>query len=129
MERHALTVAVTYPAYPATSFYAVLLPCPDLVVVRADRAGDARLGSFRFLASYLILGSTFGLVASFVLSTGALLVVPRSLAIIRYEGSLGGTVVVVGYMVGLVAGGVVGIVGGAVTAYRLNRRVGLDRRH
>jgi hypothetical protein len=85
-------------------------------------------GRFRFLASYLILGSTFGLVASFVLSTVALLLVPRFLAMIRYDGSLGGIVVVVGYVVGLVAGGFVGIVGGGLTAYRLPRASGRARR-
>jgi hypothetical protein len=44
----------------------------------------------RFIASYLILGSTFGLLASFALSTAPLLLVPKALTLIRYEGSLGG---------------------------------------
>jgi len=82
---------------------------------------------FRFLATYLIVGSTFGLVASFLLSTVPLMLVPRFLPTIRYEGSLGGIALVAGYIVGLTAGGLVGIVGGALTAYRLNRWLGLNK--
>lgn len=91
--------------------------------------GLASLASsrLRFLASYLILGSTFGLLASFVLSTVPLLLVPKALAMVRYEGSIGGILIVVGYVTGLLTGGLAGIAGGGVIACRLNRRFGLGK--
>ena len=82
---------------------------------------------YRFLASYLILGSTFGLVASFALSTVALLLAAKLLAAVLYDGSLAGIVTILGYLVWLVAGALVGIVAGGLTAYRLNRWIGLGK--
>lgn len=81
----------------------------------------------RFLASYLILGSTFGLFVSFLVSTATLLLLAKLMAIMGSDGSLGGIVSILGYLVGIVAGAAVGIVVGALAAHRVNRWVGLSK--
>ena len=81
----------------------------------------------RFLASYVILGSTFGLIVSFLISTATLLLLAKLMAGLESDGSLGGIVSILGYLSGIVAGGAVGIVVGALTAHRVNRWAGLSK--
>jgi len=81
----------------------------------------------RFLASYLILGSTFAFVAALALSTLALILLPRFMTMIGCHGSLGGIVVILCYLAGIVAGALVGVALGGWTAYRVNRLAGLSR--
>jgi len=81
----------------------------------------------RFLAAYVILGSTFGLIVSFLISTATLLLRAKLMAGLGFNGSLGGIVSILGYLSGIVAGGAVGIVVGALTAHRVNRWAGLSK--
>ena len=78
---------------------------------------------FRFLASYLILGSTFGFIISILASTASLLIVGKLTSLLG--SSAGAIVVILGFLVGMVGGGVAGILVGGWMAYRLNRRFGL----
>ena len=107
----------------------ILIPIWLLCVV----IGLAMLASrqLRFLASYVILGSTFGLLVSFVLSTTALLLFAWLAPRIGHHrlgaiGSLLGYIGLLGYIIGLVGGGFIGTAVGALMAYRLNLRVGLS---
>jgi len=84
-------------------------------------------GRLRFLASYLILGSTFGLLASLVVSSAVLVLFGRFEAMTETLGSLGGIAAILGYVAGIAVGGVAGIVGGVLAAHRVNRWVGLSK--
>ena len=80
---------------------------------------------FRFLASYLILGSTLGLIVSAVLSIVLALLLGKVMVMVEYQGSLGGIVILLGYLAGLVAGGLAGMMAGGLLAYRVNLWAGL----
>src|SRR4029450_1297455 len=72
----------------------------------------------RHLCAYLIAGSTFGLIVSFLLSTAVLLIFPRfddSIGL-HDAGLLGGVVLIGGYIAGIAIGGALGLVAGAVLA-------------
>jgi hypothetical protein len=73
----------------------------------------------RFLSAYLLLGSTCGLLLSFVLSLGVLLLTGKF---------LGGTSVawlaLVAYLVGIAIEGTIGVLLGLFLARTLNRRLG-----
>ena len=69
----------------------------------------------RFLANYLLFGSTGLTLASFLLSTLALL------AITHFKSHLI-ILAIAGYFGAIVAGGFLGAVGGLVVAHKINRR-------
>ncbi len=74
---------------------------------------------FRFLSMYVLLSSTGGLLASFLLSLALLFVAAKF---------VGGTpvawIALLAYLAGIFLGGAVGIIAGAVLAWRFNRRMG-----
>jgi hypothetical protein len=84
-------------------------------------AGVAFLFSarFRFLSIYILLGSTAGLFLSFLLSLLFLFVAAKL---------VGGTpvawIALLAYLAGIPIGGAVGIIGGAILARKINRRLG-----
>jgi len=73
----------------------------------------------RFLGTYVLLGSTFGLLISFLLSVALLFFFAKVLA-----GTKLAWLAAVAYLAGIPLGGMIGIAGGAFLAYRLNRRLG-----
>ena len=77
------------------------------------RPCDAHFEPAPLSASYLILCSTFGLIVSFLVSTASLLLLAKLMAIMGSDGSIGGIVTILGYLVGIVAGAAAGIVVGA----------------
>jgi hypothetical protein len=84
-------------------------------------AGIALLFSsrLRFLGTYILLGSTFGMLLSFLLSLALLFFVAKFLA-----GTKLAWLAAVAYLAGIPVGGLIGSAGGAFLAYRLNRRLG-----
>jgi hypothetical protein len=74
---------------------------------------------FRFLSSYVVLSSTFGLVGAFVLSLGVLLISAKLLGGTRFA-----WVAIVAYLSGIVAGGAIGLMVGGYFARIVNRRLG-----
>ena len=82
----------------------------------------------RFAASYLILGSTLGLVGAVALSTLALLAITK-IAEAGYlgSGSLALVLVLFGNLAGILVGGLLGTVGGGLAAFWLNRWLGVGR--
>ena len=74
---------------------------------------------FRFLSMYLLLSSTGGLLASFLLSLALLFLTAKF---------VGGTSVawlaLFAYLAGILLGGAVGIIAGTLLARRFNRRMG-----
>src|SRR5215469_16923431 len=74
----------------------------------------------RFLSSYLVLCSIFGLLFSFLLSLAFLVLAAR-----LFGGTPVAWIALLAYLVGIFAGGAVGIVFGFASARALNRRVGL----
>ena len=85
--------------------------------------------SFRYLSSYLILASTFGLITSFVISTAVLFLVPRAFTALGLNspGFLGVIALLGGYLGGIGVGGIVGIIAGILLARRVNLRLGWVR--
>jgi hypothetical protein len=77
----------------------------------------------RFLASYLILGSTLGLIASLAFSFGTSVLLAKILG--SEAGSVGGLIIVLGFVTGMLGGGVIGVLAGGWLAHRLNRRLGV----
>ena len=73
----------------------------------------------RFLACYVLLGSTGGLLVSFLLSLALLFFVGKFLA-----GTKLAWLAAVAYLTAIPAGGLVGIAVGGLLAHRLNRRLG-----
>jgi hypothetical protein len=81
----------------------------------------------RWLSSYLILSSTVGVLVSIILSTAPLFLLPpifKALDMYDKPGMLGGVVFLTSYLGGMVIGGVLGMVAGAILARKLNRRLG-----
>ena len=76
----------------------------------------------RFLAAYLVLGATIGLIFSFLLSLALLMLGARLLG-----GTSAAWISLLAYLFGILAGGVIGIVAGLILARALNRRLGLAR--
>jgi hypothetical protein len=76
----------------------------------------------RFLSAYLVLGSTMGLLFSFVVSLSLLMLGARLLG-----GTSAAWISLIAYLFGIVAGGAIGIVAGLMLARVLNRRLGWAR--
>lgn len=74
----------------------------------------------RFLSSYLLLCSTLGLIVSFMLSLGLLMLTGKLLA----EHLSYGWLALVAYFVGIPIGGIAGALLGFFLARALNRRLG-----
>src|ERR1700694_3436151 len=75
---------------------------------------------FRFLSSYVVVGSTGGLILSFALSTFLLWIGPRLLS---SASGWAGFILIVAYFAGIAIGGLVGIVAGFLTARKINQRL------
>jgi hypothetical protein len=73
---------------------------------------------FRFLSSYVILGSTGGLILSFALSTFVLWIGPRLLG---SAGTWAGLMLIAAYLAAIAVGGLVGIIAGFLTARKINQ--------
>ena len=73
----------------------------------------------RVLSLYLVMGSTGGVIVSFLLSLGVLLLAGKFLGGTRFA-----WVALIGYLIGIVGGGTIGILGGGILARIVNRRVG-----
>src|ERR1700704_3565403 len=75
---------------------------------------------FRFLSSYVVLGSTGGLILSFALSTFLLWIGPRLLS---SASGWAGLILIAAYLGGIAIGGLVGIIAGFLTARKINQRL------
>jgi hypothetical protein len=76
---------------------------------------------FRFLSSYVFLGSTGGLILSFALSTFLLWIGPRLIS--SSTSGWAGVILIVAYLAGIAIGGLVGIIAGFLTARKINQRL------
>ena len=83
---------------------------------------------FRYLSSYLVLGSTLGLLSSLVISTGLLLVAGLVGRTLELGGSsFMGIVTILMYLASIVVGGLLGILGGWYLARKVNSFLGWQR--
>ena len=73
----------------------------------------------RFLAPYIVLGSTAGLVGSVAFSTAVLLLLGRVLA-----GTSVAWLAFAAYLIAIVVGGGVGVVAGLLLGQKVNRQLG-----
>lgn len=80
----------------------------------------------RFLATYLILGSTLGFVLSLAISSLFLMLVVSRPAVMEAFGTWAGVVALAVYAIAILVGGAAGTGLGLWAAYRVNRAMTLD---
>ena len=81
---------------------------------------------FRHFSLYLMIGSTLGVIVSFVVSTGFLFLSGAFLNILGFKNwpALGALIMLFGYVGGIGVGGLIGIVSGLIIAQKLNHFIG-----